>query len=110
VAEWGIFPLFPFHLICKVSVSKPVFFFFCQFSNRSCDRNGCKRKYHLSCLGLPVQCVSPGIWRCSICTKERLLSGVYSVSEGIESLWDVKDGMLNMKHLSFHLELSHFVC
>jgi hypothetical protein len=33
VAEWGIFPLFPFHLICKVSVSKPVFFFFFFFAN-----------------------------------------------------------------------------
>uniref|UniRef100_A0ACD5XZK0 Uncharacterized protein n=1 Tax=Avena sativa TaxID=4498 RepID=A0ACD5XZK0_AVESA len=64
---------------------------------KSCDRNGCKRKYHLSCLGLPVECVSPGIWRCSMCTKERLLCGVYSVSEGIESLWDVKEGVQNCK-------------
>lgn len=64
---------------------------------KSCDRNGCKRKYHLSCLGLPLECVSPGIWRCSICSKERLLSGVHSVSEGIESLWDVKEGVQNCK-------------
>uniref|UniRef100_A0ACD5XNJ0 Uncharacterized protein n=1 Tax=Avena sativa TaxID=4498 RepID=A0ACD5XNJ0_AVESA len=64
---------------------------------KACDRNGCKRKYHLSCLGLPVECVSLGIWRCSICTKERLLCGVYSVSEGIESLWDVKEVVQNCK-------------
>ncbi|KAM0858099.1 hypothetical protein ACQ4PT_048039 [Festuca glaucescens] len=64
---------------------------------KSCDRNSCKRKYHVSCLGLPVECVSPGIWWCSICTKERLLSGVYSVTEGIESLWDVKEGVQNCK-------------
>lgn len=64
---------------------------------KSCDRNSCKRKYHVSCLGLPMECVSPGIWWCSICTKDRLLSGVYSVSEGIESLWDVKEGVQNCK-------------
>ncbi|CAM0950224.1 unnamed protein product [Alopecurus aequalis] len=64
---------------------------------KSCDRNGCKRKYHLSCLGLPLECTSPGIWLCSICAKERLMSGVCSVSEGIESLWDVKEGLQNCK-------------
>ncbi|KAM0907082.1 hypothetical protein ACQ4PT_016361 [Festuca glaucescens] len=42
---------------------------------KSCDRNSCKRKYHVSCLGLPVECVSPGI----------------------ESLWDVKEGVQNCK-------------
>ncbi|KAM0858101.1 hypothetical protein ACQ4PT_048039 [Festuca glaucescens] len=31
---------------------------------KSCDRNSCKRKYHVSCLGLPVECVSPGVQNC----------------------------------------------
>ncbi|KAM0854645.1 hypothetical protein ACQ4PT_050296 [Festuca glaucescens] len=30
---------------------------------KSCDRNSCKRKYHVSCLGLPVECVSPVKWK-----------------------------------------------
>ncbi|PNT66056.1 hypothetical protein BRADI_3g06450v3, partial [Brachypodium distachyon] len=64
---------------------------------KSCDGNGCKRKFHISCLGFPLECFSLGIWLCSICSKERLLSGVYTASGGVESLWDVKEGVQNCK-------------
>ncbi|TVU12929.1 hypothetical protein EJB05_46596 [Eragrostis curvula] len=59
---------------------------------KSCDGKGCKRHYHLSCIDPPLEHVSPGIWYCVICTKRRIQFGVYSVCEGIDSLWDVKDG------------------
>lgn len=64
---------------------------------KSCDGNVCKRKFHISCLGFPLECFSLGIWLCSICSKERLLSGVYTASGGVESLWDVKEGVQNCK-------------
>ncbi|KAJ1257489.1 hypothetical protein BS78_10G000700 [Paspalum vaginatum] len=63
---------------------------------KSCDGKGCKRRYHLSCMDPPLD-VSLGMWLCIICTKKRLQFGVYSVSEGIESLWDVKEGVDNNK-------------
>lgn len=63
---------------------------------KSCDGKGCKRRYHLSCMDPPFD-VSLGIWLCIICTKKKLQFGVYSISEGIESLWDVKDGVDNNK-------------
>ncbi|WVZ82995.1 hypothetical protein U9M48_030188 [Paspalum notatum var. saurae] len=66
------------------------------FRTGSCDGKGCKRRYHLSCMDPPLD-VSLGIWLCIICTKKRLQFGVYSVSEGIESLWDVKEGVDNGK-------------
>jgi len=40
---------------------------------------------------------SLGIWLCIMCTKKRIQFGIYSVSEGIESLWDVKEGADNSK-------------
>jgi hypothetical protein len=41
--------------------------------------------------------VSLGIWLCTLCTKKRLQFGLFAVSEGIESLWDVKEGVQNNK-------------
>ena len=32
-----------------------------------------------------------GVWYCLMCVKKKLESGVYSVSEGVESIWDVKE-------------------
>ncbi|CAD6340635.1 unnamed protein product [Miscanthus lutarioriparius] len=63
---------------------------------KSCGGKGCKRHYHLSCMDPPLD-VSLGIWLCIMCIKKRLQFGVYSVSEGIESLWDVKEGAENSK-------------
>jgi hypothetical protein len=67
--------------------TKPIFL----FGIRSCGGKGCKRHYHLSCIDPPLD-VSLGIWLCIMCIKKRLQFGVYSISEGIESLWDVKEG------------------
>ncbi|KAG8094190.1 hypothetical protein GUJ93_ZPchr0012g19846 [Zizania palustris] len=63
----------------------------------SCSGKGCKNWYHNSCLDPPLEYVSLGIWLCTLCTKKRLQFGEYSVSDGIESLWDVKDGAQNCK-------------
>ncbi|KAL6622402.1 hypothetical protein ACP70R_032281 [Stipagrostis hirtigluma subsp. patula] len=64
---------------------------------KSCDGKGCKQHYHLSCIDPPLEFVPPGMWLCIICAKKRIQFGVYSVSEGIESLWDVKEGAHNNK-------------
>uniref|UniRef100_A0A0D9WKR2 Chromo domain-containing protein n=1 Tax=Leersia perrieri TaxID=77586 RepID=A0A0D9WKR2_9ORYZ len=63
----------------------------------SCDGKGCKSWYHDSCLDPPLQYLPLGIWLCTTCTKKRLQFGLYAVSEGIESLWDVKEGSQNSK-------------
>ncbi|KAF8775853.1 hypothetical protein HU200_004246 [Digitaria exilis] len=74
---------------------------------KSCDGKGCQRHYHLSCMDPPLD-VSLGIWLCVICTKKRLQYGIYSVSEGIESLWDVKEGANNSKqYFAKYKNLAH---
>nr|XP_029123602.1 helicase protein MOM1 isoform X3 [Elaeis guineensis] len=62
-----------------------------------CDGKDCKRSYHLSCLDPPLQSIPPGLWLCIPCIKKRIVFGVYSVSKGMESVWDVKEGMQNDK-------------
>ncbi|XP_017701402.2 uncharacterized protein LOC103719900 isoform X2 [Phoenix dactylifera] len=62
-----------------------------------CDGKGCKRSYHLSCLDPPLQSIPPGLWLCICCVKKKIEFGVHSVSKGIESIWDVKEGMQNGK-------------
>ena len=47
--------------------------------------------YHLYCLDPPLTDVPPGIWHCPQCVKRKLLFGVHSVSDGIESVWDVRE-------------------
>uniref|UniRef100_J3MAH4 Helicase protein MOM1 n=1 Tax=Oryza brachyantha TaxID=4533 RepID=J3MAH4_ORYBR len=64
---------------------------------KSCDGEGCKSWYHDSCLNPLLQYVSLGIWLCTRCTKKRIQFGLDAVSEGIESLWDVKEGAQNSK-------------
>ncbi|XP_016651691.1 PREDICTED: helicase protein MOM1-like isoform X3 [Prunus mume] len=69
-----------------------------------CDGRGCKRSYHLSCLDPPMDAVPLGVWHCSMCVRKKIESGIYSVSEGIESIWDARevevsdvDGLLKRK-------------
>ncbi|XP_020580653.1 uncharacterized protein LOC110024818 isoform X2 [Phalaenopsis equestris] len=59
----------------------------------SCFGRGCKRSYHVSCLDRLL----PGAWLCNFCVKKKLESDVYSISEGIESVWDVDKGVQNGK-------------
>ncbi|KAJ3693915.1 hypothetical protein LUZ60_009395 [Juncus effusus] len=57
-----------------------------------CEGKGCKRSYHLTCLDPPIQDSPPGTWLCIACVKKKIQFGVYSISKGIESIWDVKEG------------------
>ncbi|KAL9143511.1 hypothetical protein ABFS82_14G242300 [Erythranthe guttata] len=56
-----------------------------------CEGKGCRRCYHLSCLDPPLNDSVPGVWHCSQCVKKKILFGVHSVSEGVESIWDVRE-------------------
>ncbi|KAF5937751.1 hypothetical protein HYC85_025257 [Camellia sinensis] len=58
---------------------------------KCCDGKGCSRSYHLQCLDPPLDDVPPGDWHCSSCVKKKIESGVYSVSEGVESIWDARE-------------------
>ena len=57
---------------------------------RHCIGKGCTRSYHASCL-TPEENLFLPIWYCCECTKKRLTLGVHSLSEGIESIWDVRE-------------------
>ncbi|KAJ7981020.1 helicase protein MOM1-like [Quillaja saponaria] len=56
-----------------------------------CDGKGCNRCYHLSCLEPPIVDVPYGVWHCHACVKKKIESGVHSVSEGVESIWDTRE-------------------
>ncbi|XP_050214952.1 uncharacterized protein LOC126666044 isoform X2 [Mercurialis annua] len=56
-----------------------------------CEGKGCARSYHLSCLDPPLKDFPPGVWYCVGCVRKKLISGVYSISDGVESIWDVKE-------------------
>ncbi|XP_038706805.1 helicase protein MOM1-like isoform X2 [Tripterygium wilfordii] len=56
-----------------------------------CAGRGCKRRYHLSCLSPPLVDVPLGIWLCLDCVKKKIELGVHSVTDGIESIWDVRE-------------------
>jgi hypothetical protein len=61
------------------------------FIYRCCDGRGCRRSYHLSCLDPPLEDVPLGVWHCVACIKKKMESGVHSVSEGVESIWDERE-------------------
>ncbi|KAL4335632.1 hypothetical protein GQ457_07G034500 [Hibiscus cannabinus] len=56
-----------------------------------CHGKGCQRSYHLSCLEPPLEEFHLGAWYCQDCVRKKLESGVYSVSEGIEAIWDSRE-------------------
>ncbi|XP_052187157.1 helicase protein MOM1 isoform X2 [Diospyros lotus] len=56
-----------------------------------CCGKGCKKNYHLSCLDPSLDDVPPGAWYCFLCVQKKIESGVHSVSEGIESIWDARE-------------------
>ncbi|XP_039052333.1 helicase protein MOM1-like [Hibiscus syriacus] len=53
-----------------------------------CHGKGCHRRYHLSCLEPPLEEFPLGVWYCPECVWKKIESGIYSVSEGIEAIWD----------------------
>ncbi|KAK8645589.1 hypothetical protein V6N13_119413 [Hibiscus sabdariffa] len=56
-----------------------------------CHGKGCQRSYHLSCLEPPLEEFHLGAWYCQDCVRKKLESGVYSVSEGVEAIWDSRE-------------------
>ncbi|XP_057484469.1 helicase protein MOM1-like isoform X1 [Actinidia eriantha] len=56
-----------------------------------CVGKGCKRRYHPSCLDPPLDDVAYGDWHCCFCVKKKIELGVYSVSEGVDSVWDARE-------------------
>ncbi|TYH07445.1 hypothetical protein ES288_A08G234300v1 [Gossypium darwinii] len=56
-----------------------------------CHGKGCQRSYHLSCLEPPLEEFHLGVWYCLSCVRKKLESGVHSVSEGIEAIWDSRE-------------------
>ncbi|OMO91541.1 hypothetical protein COLO4_18304 [Corchorus olitorius] len=56
-----------------------------------CEGKGCQRSYHLSCLEPPLKEFPLGVWLCPICVRKKIESGVHSVSEGIEAIWDSRE-------------------
>ncbi|KAK8641483.1 hypothetical protein V6N13_010886 [Hibiscus sabdariffa] len=56
-----------------------------------CHGKGCQRSYHLSCLEPPLEEFHLGAWYCQDCVRKKLESGIYSVSEGIEAIWDSRE-------------------
>lgn len=75
-----------------------VLLYFCVMSNfRCCEGRGCKNSYHLSCLDPPLEDVPLGVWHCSACVRKKIESGVHSVSEGVESIWDAREAEVSDK-------------
>lgn len=58
---------------------------------RCCDGRGCKNNYHVSCLNPPMDDVPFGVWCCLTCVMKKIESGIHSVSEGVESIWDARE-------------------
>ncbi|KAM3739979.1 hypothetical protein ACB098_08G064300 [Castanea mollissima] len=56
-----------------------------------CEGRGCRRSYHLSCLDPPLEDVPLGVWHCPVCVRKKIETGVHSVSEGVESIWDERE-------------------
>ncbi|XWS28986.1 hypothetical protein CRYUN_Cryun25bG0118000 [Craigia yunnanensis] len=56
-----------------------------------CHGKGCQRSYHLSCLEPPLEEFPLGVWYCLACVRKKLESGVHSVSDGIEAIWDSRE-------------------
>ncbi|CAH9075251.1 unnamed protein product [Cuscuta europaea] len=56
-----------------------------------CSGEGCRRCYHLSCLGPPLDDFPSGIWHCLWCVKKKIELGVHSVSKGVESICDARE-------------------
>ncbi|KAE8696703.1 putative Kinase family protein / peptidoglycan-binding LysM domain-containing protein [Hibiscus syriacus] len=56
-----------------------------------CHGKGCQRRYHLSCLEPPLEEFPLGVWYCPECVWKKIESGIYSVSEGIEAIWDSRE-------------------
>lgn len=59
-----------------------------------CSGKGCRRCYHCFCLDPILYDASPCIWHCSYCTRKKIESGIYTVTKGVESIWDAREVMV----------------
>lgn len=71
----------------------------CLYNLRLCYGKGCNTRYHLSCLDPPLPNAPPGIWLCISCIKKKIEFGVYSVSVGMDAVWNFKEGEENQQLL-----------
>ncbi|EYU36170.1 hypothetical protein MIMGU_mgv1a0000882mg, partial [Erythranthe guttata] len=55
----------------------------------------------------PLNDSVPGVWHCSQCVKKKILFGVHSVSEGVESIWDVPRRVRQRQYLVTYHGLAH---
>ncbi|XP_058103445.1 uncharacterized protein LOC131247018, partial [Magnolia sinica] len=58
---------------------------------RCCHGKGCRSTYHLYCLDPSLIDVPPGVWHCLHCVRKKIESGIHAVSEGVESICDVRE-------------------
>ncbi|KAF8039852.1 hypothetical protein BT93_B2154 [Corymbia citriodora subsp. variegata] len=67
--------------------------FICKLGGKllCCDGAKCQKNYHLSCLDPPLNDVPLGVWHCLACVRKMIKDGAYSVSEGVESIWDCRE-------------------
>ncbi|KAF7805613.1 helicase protein MOM1-like isoform X1 [Senna tora] len=56
-----------------------------------CNGKGCNSCYHISCLEPPMVDARLGVWHCHLCLRKKIQLGVYSVSEGVESICDTRE-------------------
>ncbi|XP_019178335.1 PREDICTED: uncharacterized protein LOC109173545 isoform X2 [Ipomoea nil] len=56
-----------------------------------CNGKDCKRCSHPPSLGTPVHDLPSGVWHCLWCLKKKIGSGVHSVTQGVESIWDARE-------------------
>ncbi|CAK8543860.1 unnamed protein product [Lathyrus sativus] len=57
----------------------------------SCCGKRCGRRYHLTCLDLPLKFLPIGFWHCICCNEKKIKLGVHSVSKGVESIFDSRE-------------------
>lgn len=74
---------------------------------RSCGGKGCNGYYHLSCLEPPLLNAPLGVWHCHTCVRKKIEFGVHSVSEGVESVWDIKEA--SFSNLDGTVKIYHYL-
>lgn len=75
-----------------------------------CVGKECKKSFHLFCLDPLLDDVPPGDWYCPCCVNKKIVLGVRSVSEGIESIWEAREVEVSHKEgLHEQREKQYFV-
>ncbi|KAF7802875.1 helicase protein MOM1-like isoform X1 [Senna tora] len=56
-----------------------------------CDGKGCNGCYHISCLEPHMVDAHLGVWHCHLFLRNKIQLGVYSVTDGVESICDTRE-------------------